>query len=184
MRHWFLVLAISSLFLGSPIIAFSDVSGLTLCENSTVFKRRCDDSIKKLTQRLQNYDENTPFYLAIKSQIERTETRFVKYRKQKMLCGSDGLPHLVVDGRWSHAGEFLLPGLLFLYITGWIGWAGRSYLQFAKESNNPIENEYIINVPVAVASMLKSVFWPLLAYKELRSNKLLVPGDEVCVGPR
>jgi len=27
-----------------------------------------------------------------------------------LLCGTDGYPHLIVDGRWSHAGEFVSPG--------------------------------------------------------------------------
>jgi hypothetical protein len=25
-------------------------------------------------------------------------------------CGEDGLPHLIVDGRWSHAGDLSIPG--------------------------------------------------------------------------
>jgi photosystem I subunit 3 len=41
----------------------------------------------------------------------------------------DGLPHLIADGRWSHAAEFILPGFGFIYITGWIGWVGRKYIR-------------------------------------------------------
>ena len=41
-------------------------------------------------------------------QIGRTEARFDKYGKQGLLCGADGLPHLIADGRPSHAGEFVL----------------------------------------------------------------------------
>ena len=28
--------------------------------------------------------------------------------KQGLLCGAEGLPHLIADGRASHAGEFVL----------------------------------------------------------------------------
>jgi photosystem I subunit 3 len=41
----------------------------------------------------------------------------------------NGLPHLIADGRWSHAAEFILPGFGFIYITGWIGWVGRKYIR-------------------------------------------------------
>jgi hypothetical protein len=27
--------------------------------------------------------------------------------------------------------EFVIPGVLFLYITGWIGWVGRKYVRYA-----------------------------------------------------
>jgi photosystem I subunit 3 len=92
-------------------------------------KKRLDGSVKKLTARLANYEEGTPAYLALQEQIDRTKVRFDKYGKQGLLCGADGLPHLIADGRPSHAGEFVLPAVLFLYIAGYIGWSGRSYLQ-------------------------------------------------------
>ena len=54
--------------------------------------------------------------------------RFDNYGKQGLLCGSDGLPHLIVSGDQRHWGEFITLGILFLYIAGWIWWVGRSYL--------------------------------------------------------
>ena len=120
----------------------------------------------------------------LEQQIGKTEARFDKYGKQGLLCGADGLPHLIVDGRFSHAGEFILPGIVFLYTTGWIGWAGRSYLQFSKKTDKPNENEIIINVPVALGMMSGAFLWPLAAWKELINGQLLVPGDEVTVSPR
>ena len=63
--------------------------------------------------------------------------------------------------------------LCSLYITGWIGWSGRSYLQFAKKTDKPNENEIIINVPVAIGMMSASFLWPLAAWKELVSGELL-----------
>jgi photosystem I subunit 3 len=168
----------------NPIETYADVSGLTPCKDSSVFKRRLEGSVKKLSGRLSNYDEGTPAYLALQAQIERTEARFDKYGKQGLLCGADGLPHLITDGRWSHAGEFILPALTFLYTTGWIGWVGRSYLQYTKTTDKPNENEIIINVPVAIGMMASGFLWPLSAWNELVSGKLLVPGDEITVSPR
>ena len=184
MKRWLLVFFTPLLITATPLEAFADVSGLTPCKDSAVFKRRLDSSVKKLSGRLSNYDEGTPAYLALQAQIERTEARFDKYGKQGLLCGADGLPHLITDGRWSHAGEFILPAIVFLYTTGWIGWVGRSYLQFTKTTDKPNENEIIIDVPVAIGMMSSGFLWPLSAWNELVSGKLIVPGNEVTTSPR
>ena len=184
MRNIFLFLLSFTLLFTTPTSALADVSGLVPCKDSAVFKRRLEGSVKKLTARLENYEEGTPAYLALEAQIEKTKIRFDKYGKQGLLCGADGLPHLIADGRPSHAGEFVLPGIMFLYITGWIGWSGRSYLQFSKKTDKPNENEIIINVPVAIGMMSASFLWPVAAWNELVSGELLVPSDEVTVSPR
>ena len=184
MKRWFIYFLTFVTFLGTPQLVSADVSGLVPCKDSAVFKKRLDGSVKKLSSRLANYEEGTPAYLALEEQIGRTKARFDKYGKQGLLCGADGLPHLIADGRWSHAGEFILPGFTFLYIAGWIGWAGRSYLQFTKTTDKPNENEIIINVPVALGMMSSGFLWPLSAWNELVSGKLLVPGNEVTVSPR
>ena len=184
MKRWFLTFLTFAVFFGTPQQASADVSGLVPCKDSAVFKKRLDGSVAKLTSRLENYEEGTPAYLALKEQIGRTEARFDKYGKQGLLCGADGLPHLIADGRPSHAGEFVLPGVLFLYIAGYIGWSGRSYLQYTKTTDKPNENEIIINVPVALGMMSASFIWPFAAWKELISGELLVPSNEVTVSPR
>lgn len=71
----------------------------------TTFQRRLDSNVAKLTASLTNYEEGTPAYLALQDQIDRTKLRFDKYGKQGLLCGAEGLPHLIADGRASHAGE-------------------------------------------------------------------------------
>jgi photosystem I subunit 3 len=184
MKRWFLFFLTCFTVSATPLKVSADVSGLVPCKDSAGFKRRLDQSVKKLTSRLSNYEEGTPAYLALEVQIEKTKVRFDKYGKQGLLCGADGLPHLIADGRWSHAGEFILPGITFLYIAGYIGWSGRSYLQFTKTTDKPNENEIIINVPVALGMMSASFLWPLAAWKELVSGKLLTPGNEVTVSPR
>jgi photosystem I subunit 3 len=184
MKRWFLYFLTFFIFAGTPNMANADVAGLVPCKDSAVFKRRLDGQVKKLSARLENYEEGTPAYLALEAQIDKTKVRFDKYGKQGLLCGADGLPHLIADGRPSHAGEFVVPGIGFLYIAGYIGWAGRSYLQYTKKTDKPNENEIIINVPVAIGMMSASFLWPLAAWKELVSGELLVPSNEVTVSPR
>jgi photosystem I subunit 3 len=177
---WFLILS----FFGTPQIASADVSGLVLCKESPVFERRINVSLQKLNARLVNYKENTPAYLALKEQINRTKGRFVKYGEQGLLCGVDGLPHLIADGRLNHAGEFLAPGFLFLYIAGYIGWAGRSYLKYTRMIEKPNEGEIIINVPVAIGMISATFLWPFLAWNELILGELFASSEDVTVSPR
>ena len=184
MKRWLLVLLTPILLSATPMAAFADVSGLTPCKDSAVFKRRLDQSVKKLSGRLSNYDEGTPAYLALEAQIERTQARFDKYGKQGLLCGADGLPHLIADGRWSHAAEFILPGFGFIYISGWIGWVGRKYLRAVSTTKNPSENEIIINVPLALKIMTTGYIWPVSAWQELISGELIASKDEITVSPR
>jgi len=45
--------------------------------------------------------------------------------RPRPLCGTEwAAPVLIVDGRFSHAGDFLIPGLPYsFYIAGRFGWA-------------------------------------------------------------
>ena len=114
MKRWLFFPLIFTFLASTPTAASADVAGLVPCKDSAVFQRRLEGSVKKLTGRLANYEEGTPAYLSLEAQIQKTKVRFEKYGKQGLLCGADGLPHLIADGRWSHAGEFILPGVCFL----------------------------------------------------------------------
>nr|YP_009244330.1 photosystem I subunit III [Gelidium vagum]AMK96572.1 photosystem I subunit III [Gelidium vagum] len=162
----------------------ADVAGLVPCKESTAFNKRLKNSVKKLETRLSKYEPSTPPYLAIEKQIQKTQTRFERYSKSGILCGQDGLPHLIADGRWNHAGEFMLPGLLFIYITGWIGWVGRGYLQAIASTNKPTEKEIILDVPLAIKFSLSGFTWPLAAIQEFTSGKLLASNDAITISPR
>jgi len=58
------------------------------------------------------YEESSAPALALKATIERTEKRFANYGSAGLLCGTDGLPHLISDPglalRFGHAGETLV----------------------------------------------------------------------------
>jgi photosystem I subunit III len=171
-------------FVFTPNKAFADIGGLTKCSESPAFTKRLNTSVKKLELRMTQYEADSPPALALEQQIDRTKARFDKYSRSDLLCGADGLPHLIADGRWSHAPEFILPGFAFLYISGWIGWVGRKYVQAVSTTKNPTENEIIINVPLALKIMTTGYIWPISAWQELIKGDLVAPDNEVTVSPR
>ena len=180
----YLSLVFVVLLLLNSRVSFADVAGLQPCKDSPAFAKRLNNSVKKLEVRLAKYDPSTPPFLAIQKQIDKTKKRFDNYGKAGLLCGTDGLPHLVADGRWNHAGEFIFPGLLFIYITGWIGWVGRGYLQAISKEKKPVEKEIVIDVPLALKFSASGFTWPLAAWQEFTSGNLLVDNDDITVSPR
>lgn len=174
----------STLLLFQPGLVFADVAGLIPCNQSPVFTKRLEASVRKLETRVKKYEADSPPALALEQQIERTKQRFERYGNSGLLCGKDGLPHLITDGRWDHSLEFVVPGLLFLYITGWIGWVGRKYIGTISQGVNPTEKEIIIDVPLAIKIMSSGFLWPISAWQEYTSGKLLADVSEITVSPR
>lgn len=159
MRRLFALILVLSLWFGFVQTAPADAAVLTPCKDNAAFVQRAKSAT-----------------------TEGAKARFERY--SQVMCGPEGLPHLIVDGSLAHAGEFLIPSVLFLYIAGWIGWVGRAYLQAAKKSDSPEEKEIIINVPDAVKYMLSGFAWPLLALKEFTTGELTAKDDEVPVSVR
>lgn len=153
-----------TLWFGFVTPASADVSGLVPCKESKAFQQRAKDAL------------NTT------ADPDSGKKRFERY--SEALCGPEGLPHLIVDGRLSHAGDFLIPSILFLYITGWIGWVGRSYLQTIKKGSDPEMKEVVIDVPLAIGKMLTGFAWPLAAVGEFLSGQLTAKEEEIPVSPR
>lgn len=147
-----------------PPAAAEDVAGLVPCSESPAYQ-----------QRAKNFRNTTEDPLSGQKRAERYA---------QALCGPEGLPHLIVDGRFSHAGDFLIPSILFLYMAGWIGWVGRAYLIDIQSEKNPEAKEVIIDVPLAIKKMLSGFAWPLAAVQEFLSGKLTVPDNEIPVSPR
>ncbi|KAF3669383.1 Photosystem I reaction center subunit III, chloroplastic [Capsicum annuum] len=167
-------LALSSILLSAPVLpASADISGLTPCKESKQFAKREKQQIKKLENSLKLYAPDSAPALAINATIEKTKRRFDNYAKQGLLCGSDGLPHLIVSGDQRHWGEFITPGILFLYIAGWIGWVGRSYLIAIRDEKKPTMKEIIIDVPLANRLVWRGFIWPVAAYRELVNGELI-----------
>jgi photosystem I subunit 3 len=154
------------------------------CDKSPAFTKRLNASVKKLEGRLAKYEAGTPPALALQNQIDQTKKRFKSYGDSALMCGTDGLPHLIVDGDFKHAGEFMIPGCLFLYTTGWIGWSGRKYLNTVASSSNPTEKEIIIDVPLALKIMLSGYLWPVVSWQEFVAGDFIASPDEITVSPR
>jgi photosystem I subunit 3 len=155
----FALLACAFLLFGFAPSAQADIGGLTLCSETPRFQQR-----------------------AAGAKTDQAKARFAMYGQA--LCGNDGLPHLIVDGRWNHAGDFTIPGIAFLYIAGCIGWAGRSYLQAIRGDKDANMKEIQIDLGLAFKSTLASASWPLAAFKELTGGKLLEDDSKVTVSPR
>ena len=159
LRQAFGVLLVLCLWFGFTMPASADVAGLTPCAESKAFVQR-----------------------ASQAKTAQAKARFARY--SQALCGDDGLPHLIVDGRFSHAGDFLIPSIMFLYIAGWIGWAGRSYLQTTQAGSDAETKEIIIDVPLALKCSLAGASWPIAAFAEATSGKMFAKDDEITVSPR
>lgn len=74
--------------------------------------------------------------------------------------------------------------MLFIYIAGYIGYAGRSYIIRTRDESKPIEKEIFIDVPLALKCSLESAAWPLLAFQELRAGTLTEKEENITVSPR
>lgn len=81
---------------------------------------------------------------------------------------ASGRPHLIVDGRWSNAGDFLIPSLLWIYLTGALAWAGRDYLM---KTRNPMD-EILIDLPKALQSLGAGLIWFVPAFQEILSGAI------------
>tara|TARA_Y100001968_G_C19381673_1_gene730657 strand:- start:1000 stop:1548 length:549 start_codon:yes stop_codon:yes gene_type:complete len=138
----------------------SDVSGLSLCSENARFQERANSAT-----------------------TTKDIARFQRYGQA--LCGDDGLPHLIVDGRWNHAGELFIPMVAFIYIAGIIGWSGRSYLIASRENKNAWDNEIHIDFQLARRCVIQAAAWPALADKEWRNGNLMKNDNDVSLnGPR
>jgi photosystem I subunit 3 len=172
------------LFLNNVSSAHADFNNLTPCSESKAFQKRLTSSVKKLENRLKLYTPESKEAGFLTKEIEATKVRFARYSSTNLLCGKEGLPRIIATGQWDHVNEFVIPGVLFIYITGWIGWVGRKYLRAVSTSENSFENEIIINVPLAVSFMSSGFLWPIESWKEFSSGQLLASEDDITVSPR
>jgi photosystem I subunit 3 len=164
--------------------ASANFNSLVPCKESPAFQKRLTSSVKKLENRLKLYTPESKESKFLINEINATKNRFERYGNSSLLCGKEGLPRIIASGQWDHANEFVIPGILFLYITGWIGWVGRKYVRYASTTENPFENEIIINVPVALSIINSGFLWPIESWKEFTSGDLLEAEEDVTVSPR
>ncbi len=96
--------------------AYADVAGLTPCSESKAFAKRKKNEVKALNKRLKQYEAGSAPALALNATIQKTEKRFDNYARQGLLCGTDGLPHLIAGKYISY---FLLNPCTSAIISFW-----------------------------------------------------------------
>ena len=168
MRRLFALVLVIGLWFNFAPQALAVGAGLVPCRESPEFLQRAE------TQARSSTDTTDAQY------------RFRRYAENGALCGPEGLPRLIVDGRLDHLGDITTPGLLFLYIAGFIGWSGRAYLQAVKklEGVAPESKELVIDVPLALKCVASGLLWPVGAVKELLSGELTAKDDEIPISIR
>ncbi len=156
--------------------------GLQRCSEVPAFQERLDDRLSELEAKAMSFEPGSSSAKLYERKLDQAAKRFERY--SSLLCGEEGLPHLVTDGRLNHAGEFIIPGLLFLYISGWLGWAGRSYLITVRQDKDPEMKESTIDVQLAAQCFVQALAWPLVAFKEIASGTIREKEEAVPISPR
>ncbi|MHC5936563.1 Photosystem I reaction center subunit III [Nostoc sp.] len=159
MKRIFTLVLVIILWLGIITSALAENTTLVPCAESSAF-----------VERVQNASDS--YYT----------TKPLKAYSQ-LLCGEDGLPHLVLD-RLSLALDVLIPIVIFLYIAGWIGWTGRSYLRAIQKLGSPEEKELFIDLPLFVKCMILAFVWPASAVQEFLSGDLVAKDEEIPISIR
>ena len=88
----------------------------------------------------------------------------------------------LAGGKWDSVWELTIPALMFIYIAGCIGWAGRKYLIAVRDRKDAAMAEIIIDVKLAIRCILTSAIWPVEAHYEATNGKMTEP--YVTVSPR
>ena len=88
----------------------------------------------------------------------------------------------LAGGKWDSVWELTIPALMFIYIAGCIGWAGRKYLIVVRDRKDAAMAEIMIDVKLAIRCILTSAIWPVEAHYEATSGRLTV--TNVTVSPR
>jgi photosystem I subunit 3 len=164
MRRLLALVLVVTLWFGFAPVANAAYSNLTPCSESTAFQAKA-----KLFRNTTGDSQSGA-------------NRAARY--SEALCGPEGYPHLIVDGNLSHLGDFAIPSIIFLYITGWIGWVGRAYLIAISKEKDAELKEVVIDVPLAISKMMTGFAWPALALQEFTSGQLVVKDSDVPVSPR
>ncbi len=184
MKFFFSIITSVFLFLGlTPIALAANGPALNADRASTEFT----------ASALTKCSENAKFIERANSATTQKDiARFERYGKAS--CGDDGLPHLILGAPlepWGalfnrgHEGDLLIPGTIFIYIAGIIGWSGREYLIESKKTKNPAENEIFIDFELAQQCLIKGAQWPLLANTQGRSGELRESDKNITLnGPR
>ena len=184
MKFFFSIITSVFLFLGiTPIALAANGPALKADRPSTEFT----------ASALTKCSENPKFIERASSATSQKDiARFERYGKAS--CGDDGLPHLILGAPlepWGalfnrgHEGDLLIPGTIFIYIAGIIGWSGREYVRAVRGKKNAAEYEIIIDTDLALQCLKRGAAWPLQANREGKNGELREKDNNVSLnGPR
>ena len=150
---------------------------LEVCKNNKFYKKKFKDELYKTTKQQNKYAKGSAVYARFNKKIAMINARQEAYGDR--LCGkTDGNPRVVATGEWNVRASAMWPASIFLYIAGWIGWAGRSYLI----RTNDETKELNIDVPLALTCMASGFSWPVAAWQEIVNGEMAVPNDSIHPG--
>jgi len=144
------------------------------CKNNKKFKKNISNEIYKLQTQQKKYAEASAVYARFTKKIALVKQREAAYGDR--FCGKkDGWPRTIATGEFDVRGSVIWPSVIFLYIGGWIGWAGREYLC---RTGNP-ERELNIDVPLALTCMASGFAWPVSAWQDIVNGDFVVPDNQI-----
>merc|ERR1712232_99880 len=122
------------------------------------------------------YPEGSVVYNRFVEQAASAKRRQNAYGDR--LCGKkDGLPRVLGDNQIK--GGLTIPTLGFIYITGSIGWAGRSYLLKTRS----LTKEFYIDYPLALMCMASSFAWPVLGWQAIVNGEMCEKEEAIYRAP-
>ncbi len=156
----------------SPSLLAEDIGYTKACPDVQAYtdlkKTRLDDFDTRIKDTKAKFGENNDQYKSLVDKKAEWQYRYNLIDKNANCDVKTGLPHLIADGRWSHAGDFIIPSLLWIYLTGALAWAGRLYLA---KTRNPMD-EVLIDLSKAIPALLSGLLWPVQAIPELLSGSI------------
>lgn len=143
------------------------------CKDSKKYHKRAKERITKIEQRMAKIAPGGLVY----TWFEDLKQRAIKMETNwgERWCDKDDGTPLVLPAITNERGSVVAPGLIFLYIAGWIGWAGRSYLQ----RTQCVEKELLIDLPLASMCMLSGFSWPVTAWQEIVDGKMTAADEDI-----
>jgi len=147
------------------------------CKNNKYYHKKFKDELYKTTKQQARYAKGSAVYARFNKKVAMIKAREEAYGDR--LCGiKDGNPRVVATGEWNVRASVMWPATIFLYIAGWIGWAGRSYLI----RTNDETKELNIDVPLALTCMASGFSWPVAAWQEIVNGEMAVPDSNIHPG--
>jgi len=145
------------------------------CGKNKKFQKRIKDEAFKLKKRQDKYAKGSAAYAGVQEVIDQAKATAAAYEGR--WCGKkDGLPRVIATGEVTRGG-IVTPALMFLYTTGWIGYAGRSYLLRTKDAAKEIK----IDVPLALTCMTSAFAWPVYSWQDITNGRFVAKDTEIRV---